>query len=940
MEAHRMDYKQTLNLPKTQFPMKANLVKKEPEMIDKWDREDLYHKIRASSQGRKRYHLHDGPPYANGNIHMGTAFNKVLKDIIIKSKQMFGFDAPYVPGWDCHGLPIEHQVDKELGARKADMSQVQIRRYCRKYAEKFIDIQREEFKRLGVLGEWERPYLTKNFPYEATIVRECGKFALNGSLVRSKKPIYWCISCQTALAEAEVEYEEHTSPSIFVKFPLVSDLTREFPSLKDKKISMVIWTTTPWTIPANLAIALHPDFDYVAVETSENQVLILAEGLASTCMDTFGITNYKIIETFRASVLENLKAKHPLYDRESVIVLAPYVTLEAGTGCVHTAPGHGREDYETGLRYGLDVYSPVDDAGCFTKDVGFFAGMEVFEANKAVNKKLMEQGALLKEEPITHEYPHCWRCKKPVIFRSTEQWFISMDKNHLREKALKAIQEVSWIPRWGQDRIYGLIENRPDWCISRQRAWGVPITLLYCRECGTVVISEEIVEHVAGMVEQSGADVWFIEPEEKLLPPGTTCPKCGSSKFKKETDILDVWFDSGVSYAAVMETRDYLDSPADLYLEGSDQHRGWFHSSLLCSVGTRGIAPYKSVLTHGFVVDGSGKAMHKSAGNVISPDDLIKNYGAEIIRLWVAGEDYRDNIRLSKEILQRLTEAYRRIRNTCRYLLGNLNDFDPLNDRVPYEEMEELDRWALNRLQEVNERVLQAFDQFEYHPIYHSLHNFCVLDLSAFYLDIIKDRLYVSPPKSTARRSAQTAMHEILEVLVRLMAPILSFTAEEIWQHMKGENHPPIIHMDRFIPVKYEYKDPELGERWATILKVRREVTKTLELARKEKRIGHSLDAVVTLGLTRQIMEELSPYKDQLKFIFIVSSVDLIPLEDLDGIRESEEVPGVKVKVAPSEDQKCERCWIHDPTVGNNHEHPSICSRCLEAMKEAGHIAG
>jgi isoleucyl-tRNA synthetase len=935
-----MDYKETLNLPKTQFPMKANLVKKEPEMIERWERENLYHMIRQSSEGRKRYHLHDGPPYANGHIHMGTAFNKVLKDIIVKSKQMTGFDAPYVPGWDCHGLPIEHQVDTELGPRKAGMSQVEVRKYCRMYAEKFIDIQRDEFKRLGVLGEWERPYLTMNFPYEATIVRECGKFALNGSMFKSKKPIYWCNSCQTALAEAEVEYGEHTSPSIFVKFPMISDLSAAYPSLKGKEVFVVIWTTTPWTIPANLAIALHPDLDYVAVDVGNNQVLILAEGLANLCMDTFGITSYQIIETLKPAGLENLKAKHPLYDRESVIVLAPYVTLEAGTGCVHTAPGHGREDYETGLEYNIDVYSPVDDEGRFTEDVEFFAGLGVFEANAIINRKLDEVGALLKEEPITHEYPHCWRCKNPVIFRSTEQWFISMENNDLRKKALNAIMEVSWIPGWGRDRIYGLIENRPDWCISRQRAWGVPITVFYCRACGAVVVSREILDHVVRLVEESGADAWFMEPEENLVPPGTTCPECGSNQFRKETDILDVWFDSGVSYAAVMENRDYLDSPADLYLEGSDQHRGWFHSSLLCSVGTRGKAPYRSVLTHGFVVDGSGKAMHKSAGNVISPADLIKDYGAEIIRLWVAAEDYRDNIRLSGEILQRLTEAYRRIRNTCRYLLGNLYDFDPSADAVPYDQMEELDRWALNRLQDIAERVHRAYEEFEYHPVYHGLHNFCVLDLSSFYLDIIKDRLYVSPPESMIRRSAQTAMNEILEVLVRLMAPILSFTADEVWQYMKGDERPPSVHMDLFIPLKEEYRDPELAARWENILRVRKEVTKALEIARKAKEVGHSLDAAVTIGLPADLREKLDPYKDQLRYIFIVSSVDLVPAEDLDGGFESEEIEGLKVKVRPSGDQKCERCWIHDPSVGDDTQHPTICKRCGEAIREIGIGAG
>ena len=933
-----MDYKQTLNLPRTDFPMKANLVKREPEMIEKWDRLELYHMIRKASKGRKRYMLHDGPPYANGHIHMGTAFNKVLKDIIVKSRQMAGFDAPYVPGWDCHGLPIEHKVDTELGSKKAEMSLVETRQYCRKYAEKYIDIQRNEFKRLGVFGEWENPYLTMAFPYEATIVREFGKFALNGSLFKSKKPIYWCTSCQTALAEAEVEYGEHSSPSIFVRFPMISDLGENHPSLKGKEVSIAIWTTTPWTIPANLAIALHPDLDYVAVDTGNNQALILARDLLDICMNSFGLDQYEVVAEFKGADLENLKAKHPLYDRESVIVLAHYVTLDAGTGCVHTAPGHGREDYETGLDYDLDVYSPVDDAGRFTEDVVFFAGLDVFEANAIINQKLADMGVLLKEEPITHEYPHCWRCKKPVIFRSTEQWFISMEKTALRKKALRAIQEVSWIPNWGQDRIYGLIENRPDWCISRQRAWGVPITVLYCRGCGNVVITPEILEHIAQLVEGSGADIWFIKSEEELVPPETTCPGCGSAQFKKETDILDVWFDSGVSYAAVMEARDYLDSPSDLYLEGSDQHRGWFHSSLLCSVGTREKAPYKNVLTHGFVVDGHGKAMHKSAGNVISPEDLIRNYGAEIIRLWVSAEDYRDNIRLSEEILQRLTEAYRRIRNTCRFILGNLSDFDPSKDSLPYEDMDELDRWALHRLQEVGARIIRAYDQFEFHPVYHSLHNFCVLDLSSFYLDIIKDRLYVSPPKSRARLSAQTALYEILEVLVRLMAPILSFTADEIWQHMKNSGRPPSVHMDLFIPVKEEYKDPELASRWETIMKVRKEVTKALEIARKDKTIGHSLDATVTLGLPDQLMDALHPYGDELRFLFIVSSVQLLRVEEVEGAYESEDVQGLKVKVTLNQDEKCERCWVHDPTVGENGEHPTVCVRCLKAMAEMGFI--
>jgi isoleucyl-tRNA synthetase len=929
-----MDYKNTLNLPKTAFPMKANLVKKEPEILANWEKINLYQLIRNASNGRKRYMLHDGPPYANGHIHMGTAFNKILKDIIIKSKQMAGFDTPYVPGWDCHGLPIEHKVDMELGPRKAEMSQAELRSACRKYAEKYIEIQRNEFKRLGVLGEWDNPYLTMNYPYEATITREFGKFAINGSLVRSKKPIYWCTSCMTALAEAEVEYGEHKSPSIFVKFPMISDLSETYPTLNGKKVFVVIWTTTPWTIPANLAIALHPDLEYVAAEIENNEVLILAKELLDICMNTFGLQTYKILTEFRAPDLENLEAKHPLYERPSVIVLAPYVTLDAGTGCVHTAPGHGREDYDTGLEYNLEAYSPVDDSGCFTPDVEFFSGMNVFDANRAVNDKLEEMGMLLKEEDIIHEYPHCWRCKKPVIFRSTEQWFISMDKNHLRQKALDAINKVSWIPKWGRDRIYNMIENRPDWCISRQRAWGVPITVFICKECNELIISREIIDHVAQMFEKHGADVWFTETEEKLLPAGTCCPKCGQNNFRKETDILDVWFDSGVSYAAVMENRDYLDSPSDLYLEGSDQHRGWFHSSLLCSAGTRGEAPYRNVLTHGFVVDGSGKAMHKSAGNVIAPEDLIKKYGAEILRLWVAGEDYRDNIRLSEEILQRLTEAYRRIRNTCRYILGNLNDFDPKTDQISYQQMEELDRWVLHRLWELNEKALRAYENFEFHLVYHNLHNFCAMDLSSFYLDIIKDRLYTSPENSVSRRSAQTAMNEILEVLVRLMAPILSFTADEIWKYMKGESRPLSVHADLFRPVNDAYEDPELASRWEYVIALRKEVTKMLELSRKEKNIGHPLDASVTLGLSSQLMEKLLPYQDQLRSIFIVSSVNMLEIDRIEGGLESESMPGLKVMVTPSLDPKCERCWVHDPTVGHDNNHPTICKRCVKVLAE------
>ena len=928
-----MDYKKTLNLPNTDFPMKANLVQREPEILKKWEKEDLYSIIRKTSKGRPTYILHDGPPYANGNIHMGTAFNKILKDMIIKSKQMDGYDVPYVPGWDCHGLPIESQVDQELGDKKLKMTQSEVRKECRKFADRFIKIQRDEFKRLGILGEWETPYLTMNYTYEATIVKEFGKFALNGSLFKSKKPIYWCNSCGTALAEAEVEYEDETSPSIYVRFPFVSDLTVNHPSLAGKDIFIAIWTTTPWTIPANLAVALHPDLTYVAIDTSMYGVLILAEGLLEHFLKTVGIEEHTILARLNARELEGLKARHPLYDRESVVILADYVTLDVGTGCVHTAPGHGQEDYESGLQYNLDIYSPVDDQGRFTEDVEFFAGQEVFEANPNVIQKLSELGVLLREEPITHSYPHCWRCKRPVIFRATEQWFISMDKIGLREKSLKAIRGVEWIPSWGEERIYGLIANRPDWCVSRQRSWGVPITIFYCLKCGNYLISEEIVDHVARLVERYGTDIWFDVSADELLPKGTTCPACRGNRFRKETDILDVWFDSGVSFT-VLERRENLTYPADLYLEGSDQHRGWFHSSLLCSVGTREKAPFRSVLTHGFVVDGSGRKMSKSRGNVISPEEVINKYGAEILRLWVASEDYRGDIRLSQEILDRLTEAYRRLRNTFRYLLGNLYDFDPLKDSIPYQELSELDRWALHRLQELTETVIKAYKRFEYHSIYQAIYNFCVLTLSSFYLDVLKDRLYTLPINSKERRSAQTALNEILGALMRLVAPIIPFTADEVWGYLPNRERPLSVHADLFLSAREELTDSSLIERWELLLNVRKEVTRALELARKDKTIGHSLDAAVTLALPRDLLRALKDYRDELRSICIVSVVELAGEGKIEGGYESQEYPGLAIKVLPSPFPKCERCWIHDSTVGDDIAHPSLCKRCVHVIKE------
>ena len=761
------DYKDTLNLPRTPFRMKAGLQNLEPDMLARWEEMNLYQRLRDAAKGRVPYILHDGPPYANGNIHLGTAFNKVLKDIIVKSRQMSGFDAVYVPGWDCHGLPIEHEVDKKLGAKKREMNQAEVRKECRAYAEKFIDVQREEFKRLGVLGKWEDPYLTMNYAYEAVTARELAAFYQKGSVYRSKKPIYWCNSCRTALAEAEVEYHDHTSPSIFVAFPVIDDLGAKYPELAGREVYLVIWTTTPWTIPSNLAVAAHPDFEYAALGV-DNKAYIMASRLGPLCMDTFGLEGWELLTNIDPRDLEGLKARHPLYDRESVGVLADYVTLETGTGLVHTAPGHGREDYETGLRYGLEAYSPLDDSGRFTSEVELFAGQEVFEANPNVVKALDERGALMATEEITHSYPHCWRCKKPVIFRATHQWFISMEHNDLRKKALEAITDkVNWVPKWGRERIYGMIESRPDWCISRQRAWGVPIIIFSCKQCGRSLLTPEIAQHVVDIFAKEGADAWFAREVKDLVPPGTVCPDCGSSDLKREKDILDVWFDSGTSQAAVLLERDDQRWPADLYLEGSDQHRGWFHSSLLCSVGVRDEPPYRNVLTHGFVVDGDGRKMSKSLGNVIPPKQVINRYGAEILRLWVAAEDYTDDIRISEEILKQLAEAYRRVRNTMRFMLGNLADFDPAKDQVDAAAMSEMDRLMLHRLQALIRRMRKGYDEFAFHTVFHGLHNFCVVDLSGFYLDVLKDRLYTSAPASQARRAAQTVIYRILDALVR-----------------------------------------------------------------------------------------------------------------------------------------------------------------------------
>ena len=927
-----MDYKKTLNLPATKFAMKANLPQREPEMLKAWEEKKIYEKLREQSKDDPMFILHDGPPYANGHLHIGHAINKILKDIIIRSRQMAGFNAPYVPGWDCHGLPIEHNVDKKLGKKKKEMTPVQVRRECRAYAEKFVDIQREEFKRFGVAGEWDEPYLTMNYPYEARIAKECGEFALSGDMFLGKKPIYWCCNCGTALAEAEIEYHDHTSPSIYVKFPLKDDVSALIPDAGDEAVSMVIWTTTPWTLPANLGVCLHPDFVYAAVKTQDHGILIMAKELVETVMQAFGMEGYTIVGEIAAKDLENKTCAHPFYDRESLIILGDHVTLDAGTGCVHTAPGHGADDHIVGKRYNLDCYSPVEDNGVFSKDVKMFGGQFIFKANAEINKTLEERGMLLKNENMSHSYPHCWRCKKPVIYRATPQWFISMEKMGLRKKALEEINNVQWIPSWGRERIYSMIENRPDWCLSRQRSWGVPIPVFHCSACKKVYVTRQSVDKIHALFSEYSSDIWFEKDAEFLMPEGSTC-ECGSTSFTKDHNILDVWFDSGVSHAAVLEERQGLQRPADMYLEGSDQHRGWFHSSLLTAVGRTGKAPYKAVLTHGFTVDEKGRKMSKSVGNVVLPEKVIKQYGADVLRLWVASADYKGDISVSDNIIRQLSDAYRRIRNTCRFMLGNLNGYSAASAR-PLSEMGELDRFILHRLHAVVKRCLAAYDAYEFHTIYHTLHNFCAVDLSSFYLDIIKDRLYTSPEKDLDRMDAQAAMAIILDALVKLMAPILPFTAEEIYTHMPlGDDKKESVHMEAMVVINDAWENKDLAAKWESLRELRGEVTRALESARKTKLIGHPLDACVEIKLPGGDMaDHAGAVADNLNDIFIVSQAKIV--DALDGdIYESKEIQGLAIRVTRAAGEKCERCWRFDTGIGSDGEYPTACPRCAAALK-------
>ena len=950
------EWKDTVNLPRTDFPMKANLPTAEPETVARWQAMDLYGRIRARRKGSPKFVLHDGPPYANGNIHIGTALNKILKEFVVKSRSMAGFDAPYVVGYDCHGLPIELQVDRELGVRKREMSVADFCRACRAYAERFVGAMSAQFQRLGVLGTWNAPYLTMNFKYQAAIARAFGRFVEQGLVYKGKKPVHWCIHCRTALAEAEVEYEDHSSPSIYVEFPLApesrNELSRRIPALAGRDISVLIWTTTPWTIPSNLAIAFHPDFDYAAypvvakddgghaAHTGTARAVIVAEALASRVAAVGGGAFGEPIARMKGAQLEHIRFQHPLYARPSVGVLASYVTLDAGTGAVHTAPGHGADDFATGVKYGLDIYAPVGPGGHFLDTVELFGGQRVFDANPKVVDALKERGRLWHRESFTHQYPHCWRCHNPVIFLATAQWFIKMDAAlsggdaTLRRAALDNIDhEVAWIPAWGHDRMYNMIANRPDWCISRQRVWGVPIPAVDCTKCGTAIVTPALVERAARVFEQYGADSWYERPTDEFVPPGLTCPECGGAGFEREMNILDVWFDSGSSHEAVLSAWPELIWPADMYLEGSDQHRGWFQSSLLVGLGTRGRAPFKQVLTHGFIVAEDGRKMSKSLGNSVDPQDVIDESGADILRLWVSMSDYTQEIRISREILARAAEAYRKIRNTLRYLVANLYDFDPATDRVPYAEMEEVDRYILARYAALATDALAAYERYEYGSIFQALNAFTTVDLSAFYNDISKDRLYTFAARSRERRSGQTAMYAMADGLARLMAPILSFTADELWRFLPGSREES-VHIALF-PTADElarFQDREIIERWSRLLAVRQRVLAEIEPLRKNKQIGSSLQARVVLSAADAELDLLKAYESQLPMLFIVSSVDLRALDSVPGGAAG---PGaLHVAIERAGGVKCERCWRYVDRVSADPAWAGLCDRCQEALAQ------
>ncbi len=967
------EYKDSLNLPRTDFPMKGNLAQLEPRMLAWWAEQKTYEALVDATRKDEPFVLHDGPPYANGHLHAGHALNKILKDIVVKYRNLTGRHTEFVPGWDCHGLPIEQAVEKRLANKKIDkrtLSREALLELCRAYALEFVDIQREEFKRLGVFGRWEEPYLTLSFDYEAQQIRELGKFAQRGLMYRRKKPVYWCITDQTALAEAEVEYADHESPSVYVAFDAVEGDSPKLPeAVRGKNVRFVIWTTTPWTLPANLAIAVHPELEYVFYAPGSGRaagsVLVIAKELLPPVLAAIAPDELKekSVEAagaqFDAAVLadpsrvlgyalgrdlEGLKYRHAFLDRESPVILGEHVTLEAGTGLVHTAPGHGQEDYEVGLRYGLEVYNPVKNDGRYDETVGAgLSGQKVWDANTTISQMLHDKGALLNGlgEKLKHSYPHCWRCHKPIIFAGTWQWFIALDKElggagkTLRQSALHQIDHaVQWIPKWGRDRIYNMLENRPDWTISRQRSWGVPIPVVYCEAdgCGESVVSHELMDRVAAEVEKAGVAVWYSEPPEKFLPEGFACPKCGGRSFRKETDILDVWFDSACSFAAVAEKRPGMRVPVDLYLEGSDQHRGWFHSSLLVGVGTRDAAPYKAVLTHGFVVDGQGRKMSKSEGNTVAPEQVIKQYGAEVLRLWVASSDYRDDVRLSDQILKGLSEAYRKIRNTLRYALSNLYDFDPSKDAVPASELLPLDAWADARMTGLVERVRKAYESYEFHLVHHTVVDFCAMDLSAIYFDILKDRLYSSKATSLERRSAQTVLHRIAKDLIRLLAPVMSFTAEEAWQNLPGAAAAAKSVFLAGFPEAGKgvgTASPELMATFEKLLAVREGVQGILEVARREKQIGGSVEARVVLHAEGALGMLLLKHARELPSLFIVSQVDLVDAAPEGAQPVSNAAGNFSVKVEPARGEKCPRCWTFSEAVGKSGP---VCERCQAAL--------
>lgn len=931
------NYKDTLNLPKTPFPMKANLAQREPEMLKRWQAEGLYRQVRAACAGRPKFILHDGPPYANGEIHIGHAVNKVLKDIIVKSRTLAGFDAPYVPGWDCHGLPIELQVEKKIGKPGQKVSAADFRAACRDYALKQVDRQRVDFQRLGVLGDWDNPYLTMNFAQEAEIIRAVGRIAERGHISKGAKPVHWCTDCGSALAEAEVEYSDKSSYAIDVRFQAVdqeafaANFTPTEAGLGDGAISVVIWTTTPWTLPANQGVALNADFDYVLVQT-RGERLVLAEGMLDDALQRWGVEDYRIVGRATGAVFDRQLLQHPFYHRHVPIVLGDHVTLEAGTGAVHTAPGHGLEDYIVGQRYGLPVDNPVGSNGCFLPGTPLFEGEHVLKANEHVIEVLEQHGALIKAARFTHSYPVCWRHKTPIIFRATPQWFISMEQAGLRETALAEIQGVTWTPDWGQARIEGMIENRPDWCISRQRTWGVPIAFFVHKDTGDLhPDSIALIERVAQRVEEQGIQAWFdLEPEDLLGDDAV--------HYEKVSDTLDVWFDSGVTHACVLDTRDELQRPADLYLEGSDQHRGWFQSSLLTSVAMVGAAPYRGVLTHGFTVDAGGKKMSKSLGNVIAPQTVMKTLGADIIRLWVAATDYRGEMSVSDEILKRTADAYRRIRNTARFLLANLDGFDPAEHPVPAAEMLALDQWAVGRAHALQQEIAQAYEAYNFHLIYQRLLNFCVADMGGFYLDVIKDRQYTTPANSRARRSCQTAMFHIIEAMARWMAPVLSFTADEIWGFMPGQRAESVFMETWYDGLFTPDGGPLDAEGWDKVLKVKTAVARQLEAMRKDGVIGSSLDAEVTLFCDDDLRGLLERLDGELRFVLITSEAAVAPLSEAPAEAVATEFDGLSVLAAASAHPKCPRCWHHRADVGDSADHPELCGRCVENVAGDGEI--